>query len=106
MLEDEPYRPTDFLPHLPNRAAEETSLGFQAPYRERHGMLRTGWRVPFHLGRHGDLSDAARRYDETLTALFDEEEGHVLRRCLQRLAGLRAARRGRSIPGGISTTPC
>ena len=46
----------DFLPYLLNRAAEETSLGFRACYRERYGMLRTEWRVLFHLGRHGAMT--------------------------------------------------
>ena len=56
MSEDGPYRPDDFLPYLLNRAAEETSLGFQGLYRERYGMLRTEWRVLFHLGAHGNLT--------------------------------------------------
>ena len=55
-MAEEPYPLADFLPYLLNRAAEETSLGFQALYRERYGMLRTEWRVLFHLGGHGDLS--------------------------------------------------
>ena len=53
---DDPFEITDFLPYLLNRAAEESSLGFQAHYRERHGMLRTEWRVLFHLGRYGALT--------------------------------------------------
>ncbi|OXT00771.1 MarR family transcriptional regulator [Notoacmeibacter marinus] len=46
----------EFLPYLLNLAAEETSLRFSAIYRERYGLLRTEWRVLFHLGRYGDLS--------------------------------------------------
>ena len=46
----------DFLPYALNRAAEETSLGFRSRYRERYGMLRTEWRVLFHLGRHGEMT--------------------------------------------------
>ena len=53
---DEPFEIADFLPYLLNRAAEEASLGFQAHYRTRHGMLRTEWRVLFHLGRYGSLT--------------------------------------------------
>ncbi len=45
-----------FLPYLLNQAAEAASGAFQAHYRERYGMLRTEWRVLFHLGCYGDLS--------------------------------------------------
>ncbi|RLQ88520.1 MarR family winged helix-turn-helix transcriptional regulator [Notoacmeibacter ruber] len=45
-----------FLPYLLNQAAEETSLHFSNTYRERYGLLRTEWRVLFHLGRYGDLT--------------------------------------------------
>ena len=45
-----------FLPYLLNQAAEETSLHFSRTYRDRYGLLRTEWRVLFHLGRYGDLS--------------------------------------------------
>jgi len=40
-----------FLPYLLNQAAEQTSLEFQKSYKERYGMLRTEWRVLFHLGK-------------------------------------------------------
>ena len=56
VADEEPYPLAEFLPYLLNRAAEETSLGFQALYRERYGMLRTEWRVLFHLGGCGDLT--------------------------------------------------
>ena len=45
-----------FLPYLLNQAAEAASGEFQAYYRERYGMLRTEWRVLFHLGCYGRLS--------------------------------------------------
>ncbi|MEZ5778581.1 MAG: MarR family winged helix-turn-helix transcriptional regulator [Paracoccaceae bacterium] len=45
-----------FLPYLLNRAADEASLGFAAIYKSRYGMLRTEWRVLFHLGRAGPLT--------------------------------------------------
>lgn len=45
-----------FLPYLLNQAAEAASQDFQTYYRERYGMLRTEWRVLFHLGAYGDLS--------------------------------------------------
>ncbi len=45
-----------FLPYLLNQAAEAASHEFQAYYRERYGMLRTEWRVLFHLGCYGEMS--------------------------------------------------
>ena len=46
----------EFLPYLLNQAAEEASLSFQHLYKSRYGMLRTEWRVLFHLGMYGRLS--------------------------------------------------
>lgn len=41
---------SEFLPYLLYRAAEQTSRDFQKRYQARFGMLRTEWRVLFHLG--------------------------------------------------------
>jgi len=46
----------DFTPYLLNLAAETSSMGFQAYYKDHYGMLRTEWRVLFHLGRYGPLT--------------------------------------------------
>lgn len=46
----------DFLPYLLNLAAEESSRAFQQVYKDRYGMLRTEWRVLFHLGRYGEMT--------------------------------------------------
>lgn len=46
----------DFMPYLLNQAAEMSSLEFQRYYKARYGMLRTEWRVLFHLGRHGEMT--------------------------------------------------
>jgi len=46
----------DFLPYLLNRAAEDSSLEFQAHYKNRYGMLRNEWRVLFHLGTYGQMT--------------------------------------------------
>lgn len=46
----------DFLPYLLNQAAEATGQSFQRHYKGRYGMLRTEWRVLFHLGRYGALT--------------------------------------------------
>ena len=48
----------DFLPYLLNQAAEVSSLEFQQVYRDRYGMLRTEWRVLFHLGLYGTMTAA------------------------------------------------
>lgn len=45
-----------FLPYLLNQAAERSSLGFQQVYKEKYGMLRTEWRVLFHLGIYGRMT--------------------------------------------------
>ncbi len=45
-----------FLPYLLNQAAEEASLSFQQVYKSRYGMLRTEWRVLFHLGIYGEMT--------------------------------------------------
>ncbi|MGI9501005.1 MAG: MarR family winged helix-turn-helix transcriptional regulator [Geminicoccaceae bacterium] len=45
-----------FLPYLLNQAAEASSATFQAYYKNRYGMLRTEWRVLFHLGRYGKMT--------------------------------------------------
>lgn len=46
----------DFLPYLLNQAADASSLDFQRYYKDRYGMLRTEWRVLFHLGRYGKMT--------------------------------------------------
>jgi len=45
-----------FLPYLLNQAAEATSFGFHALYRERYGMTRTQWRVLANIGKFGAMS--------------------------------------------------
>ena len=45
-----------FLPYLLNQAAEASSLSFQRVYKARYGMLRTEWRVLFHLGIYGRMT--------------------------------------------------
>lgn len=51
-----PFHLPHFLPYLLNQAAEAASREFQDYYRGKYGMLRTEWRVLFHLGCYGDLS--------------------------------------------------
>ena len=45
-----------FLPYLLNQAAEASSLSFQRVYKDRYGMLRTDFRVLFHLGLYGQMT--------------------------------------------------
>lgn len=56
MTQNDPFRLEDFMPYLLNRAAEQSSLEFQRIYKDTYGMLRTEWRVLFHLGRYGELT--------------------------------------------------
>jgi DNA-binding MarR family transcriptional regulator len=46
----------DFLPYLLNQAAEATSQEFNRYYRDHYGLLRTDWRVLFHLGQFGAMT--------------------------------------------------
>ena len=46
----------DFLPYLLNRAAEGSSMSFQQIYKTGYGMLRTEWRVLFHLGYYHEMT--------------------------------------------------
>lgn len=50
-----PFHLPHFLPYLLNQAAEAASREFQDYYRDQYGMLRTEWRVLFHLGCYGDM---------------------------------------------------
>ena len=53
---DTEFELDSFLPYLLNQAAEASSLSFQRVYKARYGMLRTEWRVLFHLGLYGRLT--------------------------------------------------
>lgn len=46
----------DFMPYLLTQAADASSRDFQNYYRGKYGMLRTEWRVLFHLGRYGAMT--------------------------------------------------
>lgn len=56
MPESDPFDLRHFLPYLLNQAADAVSLEFQRTYKGRYGMLRTEWRVLFHLGQYGDMT--------------------------------------------------
>lgn len=48
-----------FTPYLLAQASEAASRAFQPAYRDSYGMLRTEWRVLFHLGRLGPMTATA-----------------------------------------------
>lgn len=56
MSKNDDFVVQDFLPFLLNRAAEDSSLDFQTLYKGRYGMLRTEWRVLFHLGMYDRMT--------------------------------------------------
>jgi DNA-binding MarR family transcriptional regulator len=56
MTKNDDFLLQQFLPYLLNQAAEESGLEFQQVYKNRYGMLRTEWRVLFHLGMYGQLT--------------------------------------------------
>jgi DNA-binding MarR family transcriptional regulator len=58
-MTDDDFDLGQFLPYALNQAAEAASIGFQKHYRQRYGMLRTEWRVLFHLGRNGAMTAKA-----------------------------------------------
>lgn len=56
MSKNDAFDLQNFLPYLLNQAAEQSSLEFQRIYKDRYGLLRTEWRVLFHLGMYGDMT--------------------------------------------------
>ncbi|WP_422048873.1 MarR family winged helix-turn-helix transcriptional regulator [Shimia sp.] len=89
MSEKDPFDLQSFLPYLLNQAAEESSLGFQKVYKDRYGMLRSEWRVLFHLGIFGQM---------TATEIGGRAKIHKTKvsRAVQRLSERRFVRRARS----------
>ena len=55
-MDDADFDIHDFLPYLLNQAGEACGLAFQKIYKQRYGMLRTEWRLLFHLGRYGEMT--------------------------------------------------
>ena len=56
MDDSDSFELSTFTPFLLNQAAEAQSDVFSPNYRDRYGMLRTEWRVLFHLGIHGRMT--------------------------------------------------
>lgn len=86
MSEKHPFEMGEFLPYLLAQAAEECSLAFSRHYKSRYGMLRTEWRVLFHLGRYGEMTareicDRAKLHKTKVSrAVVKLEEKRFLRR--------------------------
>lgn len=55
-METDDFALEEFLPYLLNQAAEASSLAFEKIYKAKYGMLRTEWRVLFHLGLYGRMT--------------------------------------------------
>lgn len=86
MPDSDSFDLSDFTPYLLNLAAETSSLEFQKYYKQKYRMLRTEWRVIFHLGRYGpmhakQICDRARihktKVSRAVTAL--ESKGFLIR---------------------------
>ena len=45
-----------FLPYILTQAAETVSAEFHDFYKRKYGILRTEWRVLFHLGNFGQMT--------------------------------------------------
>ena len=75
-----------FLPYLLTQAAETSSIVFQQVYKDRYGMLRTEWRVLFHLGLYGSMtaSEIGARAKTHKTKISRAVHGLVSRRFVSR----------------------
>lgn len=56
MSNDVEFDLSTFLPYLLSQAADQQSSAFRPAYKGRYGMLRTEWRILFHLGQYGDMT--------------------------------------------------
>ena len=56
MTKNKPFYIENFLPYILTQAAEAVSTEFQSYYKKKYGILRTEWRVLFHLGSFGQMS--------------------------------------------------
>lgn len=90
MSDQSAYTLEDFLPYLLTQAADALSYRFQTYYKEKYGILRTEWRVLFHLGSFGDMTakeicDRSRihktKVSRAVTAL--ENKGYLTRQTMK-----------------------
>ncbi|WP_448327078.1 MarR family winged helix-turn-helix transcriptional regulator [Sulfitobacter sp. M13] len=88
-MPDQKFELTHFLPYLLNQAAEVSSLAFQRTYKDRYDMLRTEWRVLFHLGLYGQMtaSEIGQRANMHKTKISRAVQKLTDRRFVTRLRG-------------------
>lgn len=56
IIDDTSFDLSTFLPYLLSQASESISQDFQQIYKSRYGLLRTEWRVLFHVGHYGRMT--------------------------------------------------
>ena len=56
MIQKTTFDLQNFLPYLLSQAADASSCEFRRYYKDNYGMLRTEWRVVFHLGCYGKMT--------------------------------------------------
>lgn len=56
MTDETSFDLSTFLPYLLSQAAETVSHDFQQIYKSRYCLLRTEWRVLFHVGHYGRMT--------------------------------------------------
>ena len=102
----------NFLPYLLNRAAESASQSFQSVYKSKYGMLRTEWRVLFHLGFYDEITaseiclKSGLHKTKVSRAVSALEDKHFVERSQneadRRFASLRLTARGRAVFDDLS----
>ena len=107
MQENNKFIIENFLPYLLTQAAETISADFQGFYKGKYGILRTEWRVLFHLGNFGqmsarDISMKAKTHKTKISrAVFRLEKKKYLIRCVseedRRLELLSLTKKGISV---------
>ncbi len=85
-MPDDNFDLEQFLPYLLSQATEVSALAFHRVYKDRYGMLRTEWRVLFHLGLFGSMtaSDIAARAKTHKTKISRAVQRLVTRRFVSR----------------------
>ena len=98
MRDSDAFDLREFTPYLLNLAAEQSSLDFQPFDMHRYGMLRTEWRVLFHLGRYGPQTarDVCARARHHKTKVSRAVAAHGAKRVLDRKETLRLTRQGQA----------
>ena len=75
----------NFLPYLLSQAADASSCGFRQYYKDNYGMLRTEWRVVFHLGCYGKMT--AKEIGEFILLFESILKAIVIKNCVNAVEG-------------------